>query len=129
MAAHYINIPKKELRKMFLAGCTYDVLAQRYSCSHCTIYNRLREMRLIQRTHKTKMEKYNLSEIRHLYLDKKLSIGMIADRLRCSQSALRNWMKENGIPLRTPSEGQKLYWIRNGIYKPTRRRRPTRQYS
>lgn len=95
-----IDIPCDELRRRYGAGESTIVLARRYQCSPTTIANRLRGCGAELRPARFRAVGVPESVLRQLYLEERLSIARIAERLGVAISTVGNKRRAYQIPVR-----------------------------
>lgn len=111
-----INIPKKELRKLYLEKKFSSLkIAEIYKCGHVTIRQRLRKygirVRILSEANRAR---FNINipkkELKKLYLERKISSIEIAKIYYCSPGTIRRLLRKYGIKIRTKSEAKKLFY-------------------
>ncbi|MBU3905107.1 MAG: hypothetical protein KJ906_03090 [Nanoarchaeota archaeon] len=95
-----INIPKKELEKMYVNKIlsTYKI-AKEYACDPTVIQNRLKEYDIPRRIPKKRIS-ISKKELVNLYLKKKLSTYKIAKLYNCRNSTIGRKLEESKIKTR-----------------------------
>jgi predicted DNA-binding protein YlxM (UPF0122 family) len=111
-AAEKIIIPKQILKKLYYQnGLPTEQIGKQYGCSHATILNKMKLLRLRRRSRLGTRKPIFISkrELKSLYLRKKLSQNQIAKRNKCSICAIQKLLKRYRIKSRTLSEAQMKY--------------------
>lgn len=99
-----INIPEKELIKLYQKGMPLNKTAKIYGCSITTIMRRLREAGISIRMAKWIKTNIKRKDLEKLYKKQKLSTYEIAEKYNCCQATIWKKLKQFKIKRRKPHE-------------------------
>lgn len=104
MARSKIEIPKKELRYLYLEENLSPVrLADKFNCSERVIYSRLHEYDIPLRRRRERPD-ITKEKLEKLYIDEELNISDVAEKVSCTKSTVWMKLKQFDINTRTRSE-------------------------
>lgn len=88
-----------ELQRLYLEeGLSMVALARQLGCSAPTIGRRLRECGVTTRSGRFERREIPYAAFIHLYLEERLSLRVIAERLGVSVGTVNNWRRVCGLP-------------------------------
>ena len=95
-----IRLPCPELCLRYMRGQSTTSLARDYGCSPTTIAKNLRSCGIRLRPSRFASIPVDEAVLRHMYLEARLPIAMIAAHFRISPGTVGNKRRRYGIPLR-----------------------------
>lgn len=108
-----INIPKDDLKNLYSKKkMSIYQIAEKFNCDGVTILIRLNQHNIpIRKKGELRKEKYEVkipkNKIRHLYIDRRLTISEINKIFHCSRATLHKRLHRYGISIRSVSEALK----------------------
>ncbi|HUS49975.1 MAG TPA: hypothetical protein VMZ91_07400 [Candidatus Paceibacterota bacterium] len=99
-----INVPGRELIKLYQKEIPLNKIAENYNCSINTIMRRLRENGISVNKSKGVRTNIKKKDLEKLYKKQKLTTYEIAEKYDCCQATIWKKLVEFNIPRRTPYE-------------------------